>query len=92
MVNTLKKTDFEEMRPGIKTPAKETILTPRFYTTDFEEMAQMDISINEDELVAILKEFRQDYNRYHFTRDEQFDRSWEHLDEETRKLFVEFFF
>ena len=36
MVNTLQKSEFDEMRPGIKVPAKETILTPRFYTTDFD--------------------------------------------------------
>lgn len=90
MVDSLKKPQFEEIRPGIKAPAKETILTPRFYTTDFEEMANMDISINEDELQAILEEFRVDYNRHHFVRDENFNRSWDHIDGETRKLFVEF--
>ena len=90
MVDTLKKPQFEEMRDGIKVPAKETILTPRFYTTDFEEMAKMDISPNEDELKAILEEFRVDYNRHHFVRDEEFKQSWDHLDGETRRLFVEF--
>jgi magnesium-protoporphyrin IX monomethyl ester (oxidative) cyclase len=90
MVNTLEKQAFEEIRPGVKVPAKETILTPRFYTTDFEEMAKMDISVNEDELKAILEEFRTDYNRHHFVRDEQFDRSWDNIDGETRRLFVEF--
>ena len=90
MVNTLEKPAFEEIRPGVKVPAKETILTPRFYTTDFDEMAKMDISVNEDELKAILEEFRTDYNRHHFVRDEQFDRSWEEIDGETRRLFVEF--
>jgi magnesium-protoporphyrin IX monomethyl ester (oxidative) cyclase len=90
MVDSLKKPKFEEMRPGIKTPSAETILTPRFYTTDFEEMAQMDISVNEDELRAILEEFRVDYNRHHFVRDEQFDRAWDTIDGETRRLFVEF--
>ncbi|MDJ0687403.1 MAG: magnesium-protoporphyrin IX monomethyl ester (oxidative) cyclase [Xenococcaceae cyanobacterium MO_188.B32] len=90
MVDSLKKPQFEEIRPGIKAPAKETILTPRFYTTDFEEMAQMDISANEDELKAILEEFRVDYNRHHFVRDEEFDRSWDRIDGETRRLFVEF--
>ncbi|MEQ8962915.1 MAG: magnesium-protoporphyrin IX monomethyl ester (oxidative) cyclase [Coleofasciculus sp. C2-GNP5-27] len=90
MVDTLKKPTFEEMRPGVKSPAKETILTPRFYTTDFEAMAQMDISPNEDELLAILEEFRADYNRHHFVRDAEFEQSWEHIDGETRRLFVEF--
>ncbi len=90
MVSTVNKPEFEEIRPGVKAPAKETILTPRFYTTDFEEMAKMDISPNEDELKAILEEFRTDYNRHHFVRNELFDRSWDNLDEETRRLFVEF--
>jgi len=90
MVSTVKKPDFEELRPGIKTPAKETILTPRFYTTDFEAMAKMDISVNEDELKAILEEFRTDYNRHHFVRDDEFNQSWDNMDGETRRLFVEF--
>ncbi|MCZ0902722.1 hypothetical protein ON021_22750, partial [Microcoleus sp. HI-ES] len=66
MVDSLKKPTFEEMRPGVKAPAKETILTPRFYTTDFDEMAKMDISVNEAELEAIIQEFRVDYNKNHF--------------------------
>jgi magnesium-protoporphyrin IX monomethyl ester (oxidative) cyclase len=90
MVTTVKKPEFDELRPGVKTPAKETILTPRFYTTDFEEMAKMDISPNEEELQAILEEFRHDYNRHHFVRNEDFDQSWEHIDGDTRRLFIEF--
>lgn len=90
MVDSLKKPTFEELRPGIKVPAKETILTPRFYTTDFDAMAKMDISANEDELQAILEEFRADYNRHHFVRDDEFSQSWDHIDGETRQLFIEF--
>ncbi len=91
MVSTVKKpADFDELRPGVKVPSKETILTPRFYTTDFEEMSKMDLSVNEEELKAIIEEFRVDYNRHHFVRDESFDQSWEHIDGETRALFVEF--
>jgi magnesium-protoporphyrin IX monomethyl ester (oxidative) cyclase len=90
MVDSLKKPSFEEIRPGIKAPAKETILTPRFYTTDFEEMEKMDISPNEDELQAILEEFRIDYNRHHFVRDEEFEQSWDSIEGEKRQLFVEF--
>jgi magnesium-protoporphyrin IX monomethyl ester (oxidative) cyclase len=90
MVNTPTKPNVEELRAGVKAPAKETILTPRFYTTDFDEMAKMDLSINEDELRALVAEFRVDYNKKHFVRDERFDQSWEHIDGETRKLFIEF--
>ncbi|MFB8793612.1 MAG: magnesium-protoporphyrin IX monomethyl ester (oxidative) cyclase [Microcoleus sp.] len=90
MVDSLKKPAFEEMRPGVKTPAKETILTPRFYTTDFDEMAKMDISLNEAELEAIMQEFRVDYNKNHFVRDEEFAQSWDHIDGEKRQLFIEF--
>ena len=90
MVNTLQKSEFDEMRPGIKVPAKETILTPRFYTTDFDAVAKMDISVNEEELKAILEEFRTDYNRHHLVRRGEFAQTWEHIDGDTRRLFVEF--
>jgi len=45
---------------AIKDPVKDTILTPRFYTTDFEAMAAMDLRPNEAELEAICEEFRKD--------------------------------
>jgi magnesium-protoporphyrin IX monomethyl ester (oxidative) cyclase len=90
MVDSLKKPGFEELRAGVKVPAKETLLTPRFYTTDFDEMARMDLSPNEDELRAIIEELRIDYNRHHFVRDAEFEQSWEHIDGETRQVFVEF--
>ena len=73
-----------------KQPAKETILTPRFYTTDFDEMAKMDLSINEQELEAICEEFRKDYNRHHFVRNSEFEGAADKLDPETRKVFIEF--
>ena len=73
-----------------KDPVKETILTPRFYTTDFDEMAKMDLSINEEELEAICEEFRKDYNRHHFVRNKDFEGAADKLDPETRKVFIEF--
>ncbi len=90
MVNTLNKPEVNELHAASKMPAKETILTPRFYTTDFDEMAKMDLSVNEDELRALIAEFRADYNQKHFVRDDKFDQSWDHIDGETRQLFIEF--
>jgi magnesium-protoporphyrin IX monomethyl ester (oxidative) cyclase len=57
-----------ESAVSTKDPVKDTILTPRFYTTDFEAMAAMDLRPNEAELEAICEEFRKDYNRHHFVR------------------------
>lgn len=76
--------------PAIKEPVKDTILTPRFYTTDFEAMAAMDLRPNEEELEAICEEFRKDYNRHHFVRDQEFEGAADKLDPETRRVFVEF--
>nr|YP_010338556.1 Magnesium-protoporphyrin IX monomethyl ester oxidative cyclase [Rhodaphanes brevistipitata]UNJ18506.1 Magnesium-protoporphyrin IX monomethyl ester oxidative cyclase [Rhodaphanes brevistipitata] len=84
MVNTI----TQKLQNTLST--KETILTPRFYTTNFEEMAKMDISLNKKEFQAILEEFRVDYNKNHFIRDEEFNQSWNNLDENTRSLFIEF--
>uniref|UniRef100_A0A1Z1MLY4 Magnesium-protoporphyrin IX monomethyl ester [oxidative] cyclase n=1 Tax=Sonderella linearis TaxID=110477 RepID=A0A1Z1MLY4_9FLOR len=72
------------------TQVKETLLTPRFYTTNFDEMSKLDISLNKEEFEALLKEFRADYNRKHFIRDEEFNQSWNHLDNHTKGLFIEF--
>lgn len=68
----------------------ETILTPRFYTTDFEAMAQIDTTAHAEDFEAILREFRTDYNRHHFVRGDEFNQDWEKLDPEARQLFVEF--
>jgi magnesium-protoporphyrin IX monomethyl ester (oxidative) cyclase len=76
--------------PAVKDPAKDTILTPRFYTTDFDAMAAMDLRPNEAELEAICEEFRKDYNRHHFVRNEEFEGAADKLDPETRKVFIEF--
>ena len=54
---------------------EETLLSPRFYTTDFDAIAEMDISAQEEELKAMIAEMKTDYNRYHFVRDEEFEQS-----------------
>ena len=73
-----------------KSEIKETLLTPRFYTTDFKEMSELDVSSNEQEIKAIVEEFRIDYNRDHFIRDKEFLTTWDAFDEDTRNIFIEF--
>ena len=77
-------------RSLVKKSTEETLLSPRFYTTDFDAVANMDISSQEEELKAMIAEMQTDYNRYHFVRDEEFKQSWEHIDEKTRRVFIDF--
>jgi len=51
-----------------KTEIQETLLTPRFYTTDFDEMerlfnAEINKQLNQAEYDALLQEFKTDYNQ-----------------------------
>ena len=73
-----------------KSNSKETLLTPRFYTTNFKEISELDISSNQEEIEAIVEEFRIDYNRDHFIRDKEFLTTWDFFDTKTRNIFIEF--
>jgi magnesium-protoporphyrin IX monomethyl ester (oxidative) cyclase len=73
-----------------KSPDKETLLTPRFYTTNFQEINDLDVSSNKEEIEAIIEEFRIDYNRDHFIRDKEFSNTWDTFDITTRNIFIEF--
>lgn len=73
-----------------KAVLRETILTPRFYTTDFEAAANFDLSLQETEIKAMLEEMRTDYNRHHFERQQGFENYQDNLDEKTRNAFIDY--
>lgn len=88
MVNTLPAP--EHLQTGKKAAIKENLLTPRFYTTDFDTAAKLDLSAQETELQAMLEEMRADYNRHHFVRNEEFEQSWAHIDGASRQAFIDY--
>ncbi|MBE9215333.1 magnesium-protoporphyrin IX monomethyl ester (oxidative) cyclase [Plectonema cf. radiosum LEGE 06105] len=90
MVKSLPTPHPELLKEGVKAPVQETLLTPRFYTTDFDAVAQMDISAHETELKAIVDELKADYNRDHFVRDDEFKQTWDSIDGEKREAFIDF--
>lgn len=69
---------------------QETLLTPRFYTTNFEVAAGLNLSAQESELRAMLAEMQADYNRHHFVRDQSFEQSWDHIDGTARQAFIDY--
>ncbi|KAK9837644.1 hypothetical protein WJX74_002026 [Apatococcus lobatus] len=86
---------FKMMRKGVKQASADTVLTPRFYTTDFDQMEEMfnlekNPTLPMDEFEAMLSEFSTDYNQTHFVRNETFKKAAEGVQGEPRKIFVEF--
>ena len=88
-------TGLKMARDGIKEAANENLLTPRFYTTDFDEMEQLfstaiNPNLDESELVAILQEFQEDFNQKHFVRSDSFKSAADGITGESRRIFIEF--
>ncbi len=70
--------------------AQETVLSPRFYTTDFAAMDRIDVSSVRAEWDALIAEMVADPNKRHFKRTPEFDGVIEKLDPELRTEFVHF--
>ncbi|GAB5348287.1 magnesium-protoporphyrin IX monomethyl ester (oxidative) cyclase [Alteriqipengyuania sp. 357] len=68
----------------------ETVLSPRFYTTDFDALDGIDVSLVRGEWDGLLAEMEADPNRYHFKRDASFDGVIESLDPALRAEFIDF--
>ena len=68
----------------------ESLLTPRFYTTDFDAMDNLDMEPIRDEWEALMNEFRDDNNHNHFQRDEDFDKEVKELPPALHDEFLDF--
>ena len=69
---------------------EDTVLSPRFYTTDFPAMDRMDVSSVRAEWDALIAEMASDPNRNHFKRTEAFENILETLNPDLRREFVDF--
>jgi magnesium-protoporphyrin IX monomethyl ester (oxidative) cyclase len=69
---------------------ENTVLSPRFYTTDFEAMDRLDIGRVRAEWDVLMAEMRSDPNKRHFVRDEEWDADLGRLSPELRKELVDF--
>ncbi len=79
--------DINETTERAKT---DTVLSPRFYTTDFDAMDQLDVSLVRGEWDALMAEFEQDNNRDHFDRNFDFDFDLNDIPADLREEFLDF--
>lgn len=69
---------------------QDTILAPRFYTTDFEAMDRIDVSPVRAQWDQLIAEMAADPNKLHFKRTEAFDGVIESLPDGLREEFIDF--
>ncbi|MGI4796293.1 MAG: magnesium-protoporphyrin IX monomethyl ester (oxidative) cyclase [Janthinobacterium lividum] len=69
---------------------EDTMLAPRFYTTDFEAMSKIDVSGVRREWDSLIAEMRSDPNKGHFIRDERSDVDLSGMEPALRAELLEF--
>ena len=69
---------------------EDTVLSPRFYTTDFAYMDRMDIGLVRGEWDGLLAEMARDPNQRHFLRDGRFDCDLSSLPPDLAREFLDF--
>lgn len=74
-----------------KMAEETTMLSPRFYTTDFDALDRMDISSVRREWDELIAEMKSDPNKGHFKRTEEWkDVDFDSMPEGLRKEFIDF--
>jgi magnesium-protoporphyrin IX monomethyl ester (oxidative) cyclase len=69
---------------------QSTVLSPRFYTTDFAAMDRLAVDRVRAEWDELIAEMRRDPNKGHFQRGDDWDGDISGLPEELRKEFIDF--
>ncbi len=81
----------------VKTPSEttrlaqaNTVLSPRFYTTDFAAMDRLEVDRVRADWDALIAEMKSDPNKGHFVRDEAWEAEIAQLPDDLRKEFFDF--
>lgn len=70
---------------------QNTLLTPRFYTTDFDELDAIDVSAIRDEWDPLIDRMVSDPNKGHFKKNADWDTvDWDGMDPKLKKEFIDF--
>ena len=69
---------------------EDTVLSPRFYTTDFDELDRTDVTPVRAEWDELVAEMRSDPNKGHFHRSADWESQLQEMNPELRKEFIDF--
>ncbi|NOE16650.1 magnesium-protoporphyrin IX monomethyl ester (oxidative) cyclase [Ruegeria atlantica] len=74
-----------------ETAMQNTLLTPRFYTTDFDELDAIDVSSVREDWDGLIAQMLSDPNKGHFKKNEDWDQiDWDGMDPQLKKEFIDF--
>jgi len=83
-------TPLQNPDDAIARARRQTLLTPRFYTTDFKAFDRLDLSSVKAEWDAVMAEYEGDNNHDHFQRDEAFAQEIRELPPALHQEFLDF--
>jgi len=70
---------------------QNTLLTPRFYTTDFDEMDAIDVTPVREEWDILINQMKSDPNKGHFKKNEDWDDvDWDGMEPKLKAEFIDF--
>ena len=70
---------------------QNTLLTPRFYTTDFDEMDRISVENIRDEWDPLIAQMESDPNKGHFKKNADWDEvDWDGMEPQLKKEFIDF--
>jgi len=70
---------------------QNTLLTPRFYTTNFDEMDAIDVSSVRSDWDQLIDQMKSDPNKGHFKKNEDWDHiDWDGMEPKLKKEFIDF--
>ena len=84
-------TDVAAQNETTRMAHETTMLAPRFYTTDFDEMDRLDVSPVRREWNELLARMKSDPNRNHFKKTDEWDAiDWDGMEPELKKELIDF--
>ena len=87
----LARQEVIDSESATKVALQNTLLTPRFYTTDFDEMDAIDVSPVRADWDKLIAQMKADPNKGHFKKNEDWDHvDWDGMEPRLKREFIDF--